>query len=113
MEAINNRTEEVADHVGEYAEALFNLLSVSVTQKAVHTSSVLLSKLIILLMYMFAVLFIGGGIAWWLGEILGNRIFGFMIMGGVFLITAILFASIQKESLIPYFRNRIVRKIYE
>jgi len=113
METIKNRTEEVADHIDEYAESLFNLLSVSVTQKAVHTSSVLLSKLFILLMYILGILFIGGGIAWWLGDILQSRIFGFLIVGGIFLIAAIIFAVIQRKSLIPFFRNRMVRKIYE
>ncbi|MFI5152959.1 MAG: phage holin family protein [Chitinophagales bacterium] len=113
MEELKNRTEEVADHVGEYVETIFSLLSTSVTQKAVNTSSVLLTKLLIFLFYIFAVLFIGAAAAWWLGNLVHNRIFGFLIVTGIFLITAFLFAAIQKNSLIPFFRNRIVRKIYE
>ena len=113
MEDLKTRTEELTDHVEEFAETFLKLTFTTIAQKGINISSVLLNTLLIYVCGVFVLLFIAAGLAWWLGDILHNRAAGFFMVGGFFFLITVIIILLRKKIIFPFIRNSLVRKIYE
>jgi hypothetical protein len=45
--------------------------------------------------------------AWWLGDIVGSRAGGFLIVAGFYLFVGIIIILLRRKIIFPYFRNYI------
>lgn len=88
-----------------------------ITIKAIEYTSLGASKsavgLLSLIFASFVLLFVGFGLAWWLGEVMDNIKAGFFIVGGVYTLAFTLILLTSNKVLVPGIRNFIIKKIYE
>jgi len=96
----------------EYADAYLKLLATNLAQKSVNVGAGAVVAMLIYLPVMIGVLFASGALAWWLGDLLGSRVYGFLLVAGLFLFLAIIVALTRKKLLLPWLRNILVRIIY-
>jgi hypothetical protein len=120
MEEEKTRTQEIkeeakdlAEHVTDFLETYYQLLTINVAQKGVNIASAVINAVVLCFLGLFAFGFIGLGLAWWLGNVINNRAGGFFITAGIYLVIIIVLIAMRKKVLFPFLRNLITRKIYE
>jgi hypothetical protein len=113
MEAIKDKTEELISHTGEYLDTFFKVSLLKVTRKTTDIASAAISVMVICVVGLLILFFAGFGAAWWLGDVLNNRIGGFMIVAGLFLIAAFLLIRYRRKIVFPFIRNSLIKKMYD
>lgn len=80
------------DNIRKYFEAKISYYGVLAFEKAMKLLSVLIANFVIITLGFLALVFFSGAAAIWLGMLLGNTLFGLLIIGGFyFLLAMILF----------------------
>jgi Putative Actinobacterial Holin-X, holin superfamily III len=113
MDELKEKTADLADHIEDLADTFYKLTVVNVTQKATDIASGAIVMMAICVLGLFVLLFIGFGLAWWLGDIMENRTAGFFLGGGLFLLLLIIILAMRKKWIFPYLRNMIITKVYD
>jgi len=120
MEEEKTRTQEIkeeakdlAEHVTDFLETYYQLLTINVAQKGINIASAVINAVVLCFLGLFAFGFIGLGLAWWLGNVIDNRAGGFFITAGIYLVIIIVLIAMRKKVIFPFLRNLITRKIYE
>ena len=113
MNDLKEKTADLADHVEDLATTFYKLTVVKLTQKVTNVASNLLLILSIAFFGFLIILFGGIALAFWVGDLVGNRAGGFLITAGFFLLVLLIIAAIRKKVVFPYIRNLIIRKIYD
>ena len=113
MDDLKEKTADLADHVEDLATTFYKLTVVKLTQKVTNVASNLLLVLSIAIFGFLIILFGGIALAFWIGDLVGNRAGGFLITAGFFLLVLLIIAAMRKKVVFPYIRNLIVRKIYD
>lgn len=112
-EGIKEKFETLADQTQELAETAYKIAILEGTEQITKVVSTTIVISLLLLLLNFLLLFLGLGVAWWLGEALQDVKMGFFIVGGFYLLVIILIVLLGKKTIVPYFRNMIIKKIYE
>lgn len=123
MEDVHTNTEEtqekksgfknLAAHAEQLASTWYRLMLIKITQKATLISSNLLAAFAALFFGFFVILFSGFALAWWVGNLLDNRVAGFLIVAAFFLLIMVIIILLRKKIVFPFFRDLIIRKIYD
>jgi hypothetical protein len=113
MEDIKQKAEDLTDHIGDYAETLYKVSVLKLAQKSTTVTATILGVFIISVLSVFIMIFGGIALAYWLGDLIESRAGGFLIVAGFFLLLIFVVLMIRKRVVFPYFRNLIIRKIYE
>lgn len=113
MEAIKDTVEEIIDHSGDLVNTYYRLVQVKTIEKASKLIAESISGLAICVFGLLAFLFASIGFAWWIGGLLDNRMAGFLVTAGIFVVLIVLVIAFRRKVLFPFFRNFIIRKIYE
>jgi hypothetical protein len=112
-EGLKDKAGDLFEHVGNIADTFYKLTIINVTQKATNAVSSALVVIVLCTLGMFALFFGGFALAWWLGDLFDNRIAGFGAVGGFFALLTILIIALRKNIVFPYFRNLIIRRVYD
>jgi hypothetical protein len=110
---IKEKTTDLADHIEDLATTYYKLGLLKVTQKATVITSHLLTVIAACVFGFFVVLFAGLGLSWWLGNLLENRVAGFLLGAAFFLLVLVVLIMLRKQIVFPLFRNLIIKEIYE
>ncbi len=113
METIKEKLDELTENVSSYADTLYQLTMVKLTQQAANAVAAMLTGTVIVLVVMLALLMSGIGLAIWLGEKMNSMAGGFLVVAGFFLVCLLGLLLFGRKTIFPHIRNRIVRKIYE
>lgn len=113
MEQEKNTTEKWVDDVGNLVETYRDLITVRVVEHTSLGASLGALGVLSLIFTLCILLFFGLGASWWLGEEMGNRTGGFLIVGGVYIVLLGTLLTTAKRFLIPALRNMIIKKMYE
>lgn len=113
MEELKAKTEDLTDHLGELLNSYYEFTVVTVAQKTARTAAGGFTFIVICAFSLCALLFIGVGLAAWIGEALNNRPAGYFIVGGIYILLMVIFYLLRKSVVLPYIRNFIVKKMYE
>jgi hypothetical protein len=113
MEENKKTSENLVDAIENWIETYRNLIILRTVEQASQGASISIFGVLFLLVIVFILLFIGLGLAWWLGESLENMKAGFFIVGGVYFLVLLIILTMAKKILIPGIRNLIIKKIYE
>ena len=117
MEAIKDEDKKPAEKIVETTEDIIEtyrkLIAIRVVEYTSLGGSASLVGIIYLIFIVFALLFIGLGLAWWMGEALNNMKAGFFIVSGAFVLILLLLISMAKKTLIPFIRNMIIKEVYD
>ncbi|HET9430508.1 MAG TPA: phage holin family protein [Chitinophagaceae bacterium] len=109
---LSDKTKDLTDHLGDYAENFYRLAVLNLTQKATNIASAAVTLLTLCTLGMFVLLFGSIALAWWMGDLVQSRAGGFLIVAGFYLVIVVVIIAIRKNIIFPYFRNAIIRKLY-
>jgi hypothetical protein len=110
---IQHKAKTLSDDLGELLDLYYKLAVVTVTEKASNAASVSITYTIIISLIMFTLLFAGLGLGWYLGEVFNNVMAGYSLVAAIFLLLIVITLLLRKSYIFPYFRNTIIKKIYE
>ena len=113
MEELKSKVEKLTDNVEGLLKTYYRLTLVRATQKAAKIGSTFLNAWFVIILSFFMLLFGTLGLAWWLGDIMNSRVGGFLVMAGFFLLLVIALVVLRKKVLFPFFRDLIIKKIYD
>jgi Putative Actinobacterial Holin-X, holin superfamily III len=112
-ENIKTKLKEFIAHSSQLGETAIKLARIRAIAKTVQISS--LSIVLILFSFIAAValLFLSVALALWLGHLVKSLTAGFLIVGGFYVLLFAVLLLLKDKILLPFLRNRIVKKIYE
>ena len=113
MEATKDKIADLAEHAEEVVETWYKLSLLNIAQKATNITSAGLTTLVVCTSAIFFLFFAGLALSWWLGNIVDSRAGGFLLGAGFFLIVAIVVILARKKIIFPFFRDLLIRKLYE
>jgi len=120
MEGERTRTQEIkedakdlVEHIGDFLETYYQLLSVNIAQKGINIASAVINAVVLCFLGLFTFGLLSLGLGWWLGNVIGSRAGGFFITAGIYLIIMVVIIVMRKKVIFPFLRNLITRKIYE
>ena len=113
MEELKAKAEDLTDHLGELLNTYYELTMVTVSQKTARTAAGGFTFIVICAFSLCVLLFLGVGLAVWLGEVLNNAAAGYFIAAGFYILLMVIFWLLRKKVILPFIRNFIVRKMYE
>ena len=113
VDDLKEKTADLADHVEDLANTFYRLTVINITQKATHVASGLLITILMTVFGFCALVFSGIALSWWLGDLLHNRTYGFLLGAAFFLLLLVVLGMLRKKIVFPFIRNLIIRKIYD
>lgn len=112
-ESLKSKLDEFVKNSSELGETALKLARLNTIQKTANISSNIIFTVSVSVLLLFAVLFGSIATAWWIGDLLYSRVAGFLVIGGVYLLLFLIFLLLKNKIILPWFRNKIVSKIYE
>ena len=112
-ETIKSKLEEFVTHSTELGDTAYKLARINAIRKTANISANLIYSIIAATLFTFILLFGSIAAAWWLGDVLHSRPLGFVMIAGFYLLLFLIVILLKGKSILPFFRNKIVSKIYE
>lgn len=106
----NNSLEDILTDVKEYAELRFELVKLKTVDKFSLAASSLATRLILLLVSVIFLLMANIGLALYLGYLLGENYYGFLIMAGFYLLLGVVFFLGKEKWFRRPLRDLIIKK---
>ncbi len=113
MAELKNKADDLIEHAGDYVETYYKLGLLKLTQKSSNAGSAVIAGILLGVLAFFFMLFLGMGLAWLIGDALDSVMAGYFIVAGIYLLLILCLVFMRKKLIDPFFRNLIVRKIYE
>lgn len=113
MEKLKEKTADLVDHVEDIADTFYQLALVNATQKATNLASSFLVILAFAVFGIMCLLFGGIALSLWLGNVIGSRAGGFLIVAGFFIVLLIIVVLSRKKLVFPMIRDMLIRKLYD
>jgi len=113
MEEVKEDARDLLEHVGDYLESYYQLITVNVAQKGVNLASGIINAVILVILGLFAFGLISLGIGWWLGNLVNSRAGGFFLMAGIYIVIMAAVIVMRKKIILPFLRDLLTKKIYE
>ncbi len=111
MENQTNSFESLFGRAGEYFETRLELLRLKSVDKSSDVISSLVAALTIILIISFAIIIVSIGLALWIGEQIGKSYYGFFIVGGFYIIIALIGYLLRKRFLKAPVANLFINKV--
>ena len=111
MEEQTNSLESLFTKTTDYLETKIELLKFKAVDKASDVTSSVISRLVIGLIVALVLLFINIGLAIWIGDLLGKMYYGFFLLGGFYLLVAIILYASRRAFIKRPLNDRLVRKM--
>jgi hypothetical protein len=113
MAELKERADDLIEHAGDYIHTYYKLGLLKVTEKSTAAGSAVIAGFLLAILSIFFILFVGLGLAWWIGSMLESIIAGYFIVAGIYLLIMICVLMMRKKIIDPFLRNFLVKKIYE
>jgi len=84
------KIERLVSNVKDYAEERMNLIMLTLQEKTAKAIAGTASVLILIVLGVFTLAFLSFALAWFIGQMLEQPYLGFLIVGGVYLLTGII-----------------------
>ncbi len=109
----NNETalESLFDKAKDYSNSTIELLKLNAVDKTADVVSSLISRLAIFLTLSLSLLVINIGFALWIGQVLGNYIYGFFIIGGFYSFLSLLLYLFRHQWIKYPVSNSIIKQM--
>jgi len=85
----------------------------NLTQKSTNIASAGIAAIIILIAGLFGLLLGSVALSLWLGNLVDNMAAGFLLGAVFFVLVMAVIVLLRKKIVFPYFRDMIIRKIYD
>ncbi|MCC7232900.1 MAG: phage holin family protein [Bacteroidia bacterium] len=111
MESENNSLNRLAASVQEYIETRAEIVRLSAVEKSSRMAASLVSMLVFVILLSLVLVFLSIALAYGLSEWIGRAYSGFLIVGGMYLLTAlVLFLNREKWLKAPVM-NQMIRNL--
>lgn len=91
MDTIQENVEDLVTHITDYVDAQKELLLIEAKERAASALAQTVIWVVVGLLTLSGFIFLSLAIALWLGSVLGSNTQGFLIVGGVYALAAIVF----------------------
>jgi hypothetical protein len=113
VEEIKEDAKDLFEHVTDYLETYYQLITVTVAQKGINIASGIINAVILVILGLFAFGLISLGLSWWLGNAINSRVGGFFLVGGIYILLMVAIIVMRKKIIFPFLRNLFTKKLYE
>jgi putative superfamily III holin-X len=113
VEEIKEDAKDLFEHVTDYLETYYQLITVTVAQKGINIASGIINAVILAILGLFAFGLISLGLGWWLGNAINSRVGGFLLIGGIYFVLMIAIIVMRRNVIFPLLRNLLTKKLYE
>lgn len=95
----------------DYTKTTINLFKLHAVDKTAEIVSSLFSLLVVILTVVLSIIIISIGAALWFGKLLGDTSYGFFVIGGIYLLVAILLRAFREQWLKYPVSNSIIKQM--
>lgn len=81
----------------DYSRTTIELYKLKAIDHSAQVLSSLASRMAIFLLIALFTVFISIGFAWWIGELLGKIYYGFFVVGGIYILIAVLLYNFRQQ----------------
>ena len=113
IEEVKEEAKDLLEHVTDYLETYYQLITVNVAQKGINLASGIINAVILAILGLFAFGLISLGFGWVLGNWIDSRAGGFFLMAGIYVVIMVAIILMRKKMILPFLRNLLTKKIYE
>lgn len=108
-----NKFEEVSDSIKTYLNTTYELNVLKATEKVANVGSETISALLILKILSLAVLILTFAAGFYIATVMEETYWGFLIVGGAYLIIALILLIGRNSLLKKPFRNIIIKALFK
>lgn len=113
MEDNVNMFEALYEKAIDYAKTTFELNKLKAIEKTADVVSSFIPHTIVFVIISFFVLSLNFGLAFWIGDVLGNVAFGFFIVAGFYCLAGVITHFFFHERLKRYFGNYFLKLLFK
>jgi hypothetical protein len=113
MSEFSSHIEELASNAKEYINTKVEIAKLSAAEKVSGVTSAILSRIAVLVIFLFFVLFLCIAAALLLGEWLGKAYWGFLVIAGICLLKAIVFWLARERLIRIPIMNAIIQQLFK
>jgi hypothetical protein len=95
----------------DYTKSSIKLLKLNAVDKSAEIVSSLFSMLVVSMTVVLSIVIISLGVALWLGKLMGDTFYGFFIIGGFYMLLAVLFRVFREQWLKYPISNSIIKQM--
>jgi hypothetical protein len=95
----------------EYGKTGLNLLKLNAIDKSADVVSSIVARLAVVMTVVFSVLILSIGLSLWIGKLLGDDFYGFFVIGGCYVLLAILLQLFQQQWIKYPVSNSIIKQM--
>ena len=99
------------ESAGAYLETRIELLKLQAVDKSSGVVSSVVSSIVIAILIVFGLSILNIGLSIWIGTLIGEVWLGFMVVGGVYVLLAILFMAFKDKFVKRPVTNLLIKKI--
>ena len=99
------------ESAGAYVETRVELLKLQAVSKSSGIISSLVSSIVIAVLIVFGLSILNIGLSIWIGTLVGEVWLGFMIVGGFYVLLAVLFMAFKDKFVKQPITNLLIKKI--
>ena len=103
--------EELFEKGGDYVQTNLQLIKLKATDKVADVVSTVVSQIAVIGLGFFFLLMVNIGIAFWIGENMGQTHYGFMIVAGFYLLLTLLVFVLRKSLIKTPISNSIISQV--
>jgi hypothetical protein len=111
MEDTTKLIESLLEKTVEYGKTTFELAKLKALDKASDVVSTIIPHTVVFVLIVSFMLFFNLGLAFWLGEILGNIYFGFFVVAAFYGISAIVLHFFMHKWLKKHIGNYFIKQL--
>jgi uncharacterized membrane protein len=105
--------KKIIEVTGDLIETYRKLITINVVEHGSTALSFGMIGTVVLIFGVITLIFLGIGLAWWIGETMNNMKAGFFIIGSAYALIILLVLATASRMIMPGLRNLIIRKFYE
>jgi hypothetical protein len=111
LEEEKTKIEDLVDHLKEYMSTSFEIVKLKAIEKGVTVASSTAAVMVSSVLFLFSLLFLSAGLALYLGNALGNSFYGFLIVGGIYLLLGIVINAGKKSFVGTPVSNALIKQL--
>lgn len=112
MQGLKDSIYSLKDNTKGLIDDYVSLAKIEVAEKSSNILSLLIVIVLALALAVFFLFFTGIALSIWIGNLIDNEIAGYLIIGFVYLILAIVLIFVRKSLILPPIAKSIIKKIY-
>jgi ABC-type uncharacterized transport system fused permease/ATPase subunit len=111
MEENIKMIKSLLENTAEYGKTSLKLIKLKALDKTSDVVSSLVPRLVVVIIFGSSLLFLSLGLAFWLGEILGNNSVGFYVIAAFYVMVGIIFQLFLNKWLKKLVSNNFLKQV--